>query len=133
MPRAEPFRRRGFTGTGMKQVVAEAQAPFGSLYPFFPGGKEQLGGEVVRWSGARYLELVTAVIDAASDAVAGIEDCFAGAARVLAETHHTDACPIGTVALEVAGTNEPLRPATAQVFETWIAAPAERYAAAGIP
>ena len=28
---AELFRRQGYSGTGLKQVVAEAQAPFGSL------------------------------------------------------------------------------------------------------
>ena len=49
---AELFRRQGYTGTGVKQIVAAASAPFGSLYHFFPGGKEQLGEEVIRWSGA---------------------------------------------------------------------------------
>ena len=51
---AELFRRQGYTGTGMKQIVAEAQAPFGSIYHFFPGGKEELGAEVIRWSGEMY-------------------------------------------------------------------------------
>ena len=40
---AELFRRYGYTGTGMKQIVAEAKAPFGSHLPLLPGGKEQLG------------------------------------------------------------------------------------------
>ena len=39
---AELFRRQGYNATGVKQIVTEAQAPFGSLYHFFPGGKEQL-------------------------------------------------------------------------------------------
>ena len=47
---------------------------------------------------------------------------FAGAAETLVETDYEDACPIATVALEVASTNEPLRQATADVFESWIAA-----------
>jgi AcrR family transcriptional regulator len=34
----ELFRRQGYTGTGLKQIVAEAAAPFGSIYHFFPGG-----------------------------------------------------------------------------------------------
>ena len=29
---AELFRRQGYTGTGLKQIVAEADAPFGSLF-----------------------------------------------------------------------------------------------------
>lgn len=127
------FRRYGYTGTGMKQVVAAANAPFGSLYHHFPGGKEQLGGEVIRRSGRMYFELFEAVYDAASDPVSGIEDFFAGAADVLRETDYADACPIATVALEVASTSEPLRLATAEVFEGWISGAARRFSEAGVP
>ena len=130
---AELFRRYGYTGTGLKQILAEANAPFGSLYHFFPAGKAQLGAEVVRRSGLMYQELVEAVFDAAPDVVSGTRDCFAGAAETLRQTDYADACPIETVALEVASTNEPLRIATADVFESWIESGAERYAAAGIP
>ena len=40
---AELFGRQGYHGTGIKQVVDAARAPFASLYHFFPGGKEELG------------------------------------------------------------------------------------------
>jgi AcrR family transcriptional regulator len=128
---AELFRRQGYTGTGVKQIVAEAKAPFGSLYHFFPGGKEELGAEVIRYSGAIYAQLLPAVFDAAPDLVSGVRLFFAGAAEHLVETDYEDACPIATVALEVASTNEPLRQATADVFESWIAAGAERFAGIG--
>ena len=130
---AELFRRYGYTGTGMKQVVAAANAPFGSLYHHFPGGKEQLGGEVIRRSGRMYFELFEIIYDGASDPASGVEDFFAGAAEVLRETDYADACPIATVALEVASTSEPLRLATAEVFEGWISGAAMRFAAAGVP
>lgn len=130
---AELFRRYGYTGTGMKQVVAEAGAPFGSLYHHFPGGKEQLGEKVVRRSGRMYFGLFEAIYDRAPNPVAGTEDFFAGAAEVLRETDYADACPIATIALEVASTNEPLRRATADVFEGWIGGAAGRFAAAGVP
>src|SRR5581483_1290035 len=54
---AEGFRRQGYMGTGLKQIAAEADAAFGSLYHFFPGGKEELGAEVIRWSGRMYMQL----------------------------------------------------------------------------
>jgi AcrR family transcriptional regulator len=130
---AELFRRYGYTGTGLKQIVADANAPFGSLYHFFPGGKQNLGEEVIRRSGRMYQQLVEAVFDAAPDVVTGTRDSFLGAAETLRATDYADACPIETVALEVASTNEPLRKATAEVFESWIASGAERFAAAGIP
>jgi len=129
---AELFMRYGYTGTGLKQIVADANAPFGSLYHHFPGGKQELGVEVIRRSGAMYFELVTGIFDAAPDVVSGVHDCFAGAAEVLRATDYADACPIETVALEVASTNEPLRAATAEVFESWIEGATVRFRAAGI-
>lgn len=118
------FLRYGYNGTGLKQIVAEADAPFGSVYHFFPGGKRQLGEEVVRRSGQIYLELVVGVLAAAEDLVQGVEDIFCGAAEVLRATGYADVCPIGTVALEVAGVDEALRVATAEVFQSWIDAAA---------
>jgi AcrR family transcriptional regulator len=129
---AELFRRHGYTGTGLKQVVAQAQAPFGSLYHFFPGGKEQLGEEVIRASGAFYLQLWHAIADPAPDPVAAIEDFFAGAAQTLIDTDYADACPIATIALEVASKHEALRVATADAFTSWIDAITADLRAAGL-
>jgi AcrR family transcriptional regulator len=129
---AQLFGRQGYNGTGLKLIVATAQAPFGSLYHFFPGGKEQLGAEVIRWSGAVYGQLLAAVFDPAPDVATAIGDFFAGAAAHLEETDYADACPIATVALEVASTNDTLRQATAEVFESWITALTARFVAAGI-
>lgn len=129
---AELFRRNGYTGTGVKQIVAAANAPFGSLYHFFPGGKTQLAEEVIRWSGGMYLHLIDAIFDPAPDVVTAIRNAYLGAAETLRETDYADACPIATVALEVASTSETLRQATADVFESWIAGAAERFAAAGV-
>src|ERR1700710_891289 len=119
-PGAELFRRQGYNGTGVKQIVTAAQAPFGSLYHHFPGGKEQLGEEVIRWSGAMYGRLGPGVFGQALDVASGVRMFFAGAAESLEETGWTDACPIATVALEVASTSEPMRLATAEVFTSWI-------------
>jgi AcrR family transcriptional regulator len=126
------FRRQGYTATGVKQIVSEAEAPFSSLYHFFPGGKDELAVEAIRSSGEMFKELVEGVFDAAPDALTGVHACFAGAAETLRQTGYADACPIATVALEVASTNEPLRKATAEVFESWIASATTRFAAAGI-
>jgi AcrR family transcriptional regulator len=129
---AELFRRQGYGATGMKQIVTAAQAPFGSVYHFFPGGKEQLGTETIRRSGALYGQLLPAVFDPAPDVVTATRDFFAGAAEHLRVTDYADACPIATVALEVSSSSEPLREACAEVFEGWIALASERFVDAGI-
>lgn len=129
---AELFRRQGYNATGVKQIVSAAQAPFGSLYHFFPGGKEQLGAEAIRTSGALYELLIPAVLDPAPDPVSGVRAFFAGAAEHLRETDYEDACPIATVALEVSSSSETMREACAEVFESWIAAGMARFQAAGL-
>ncbi|GLY43903.1 TetR family transcriptional regulator [Amycolatopsis sp. NBRC 101858] len=129
---AELFRRNGYSGTGLKQIVTEANAPFGSLYHFFPGGKEQLGQEVIRTSGLAYIQLFDLFIAPAPDLISGIEAFFAAGIATLQATDYVEGCPIATVALEVASTNEPLREATADVFTAWIEAGTEKFAKFGL-
>jgi AcrR family transcriptional regulator len=129
---AELMRRQGYAATGVKQIVTEAKAPFGSLYHHFPGGKEELGAESVRVSGALYELLIPAVFDPAPDLVSAVRAFFAGAAEHLRETDFEDACPIATVALEVSSSSETMRIACADVFESWITAGLPRFTAAGL-
>jgi AcrR family transcriptional regulator len=123
---AELFRRQGYNGTGLKQVVAQADAPFGSLYHHFPGGKGELGEQVITMAGAFFQALVTAVYDDESNTEDAVRAVFVGAAATLEATDYEDACPIATVALEVASTDDRLRRATAAVFEQWTVALTER-------
>lgn len=129
---AELFRRQGYSATGMKQIAAEAAAPFGSLYHFFPGGKESLGAETIRTSGRLYTRLFAEVAMQHEDIVEAVAACFGSAAQTLLETGYEDACPIATVALEVSSTSEPLRLATAEVFTEWIDGATAWFAGAGI-
>jgi AcrR family transcriptional regulator len=128
----ELFRRQGYNGTSLKQVTSAAGAPMGSLFHFFPDGKEELADAVLRSGGAVYRELYETIADAATDPASAVTDFFDGAAAVLEETGYLDACPSGTVALEVASTNDRLRGATADVFASWVEAAAVRLRAAGL-
>jgi AcrR family transcriptional regulator len=129
---AELFRKQGYAATGVKQIVTTAQAPFGSVYHFFPGGKEQLGAEAIRVSGSLYEQLIPAIFDPAPDLPTAVRNFFDGAAEHLRETDYVDACPIATIALEVSSTSQTLRAACAEVFESWIAAGAARHERSGL-
>jgi AcrR family transcriptional regulator len=128
----ELFRRQGYTGTGVKQILAEAGAPFGSLYHFFPGGKSALGAETVRRSGFLYGLLLGEYVPPEVELLNGVRAFFAAAARDLEESGYADACPIATVALEVSSRNEEMRLACAEVFDAWIEAGTWRFELAGI-
>src|SRR5256885_6761657 len=127
------FMQRGFAGSGLKQIAEASGAPIGSIYHSFPGGKTELAAETLRSSGRAYQAIVEAVVDATpGDVVTGVLAAFAGAAEVLRATDYADACPIATVALEVASSDETLRVVTAEVFESWLDSAAARLERAGM-
>jgi AcrR family transcriptional regulator len=129
---AATFMRQGYAGAGMKQLTVDSAAPFGSLYHFFPGGKQELATETLRWAGAMYAARVGAVIASTDDVVRAMTAAFEAAARTLEETDYADACPIATVALEVASTNDELRAVTHEVFESWLDGAVMTFTRAGI-
>lgn len=42
------FRKRGYHATGLNDILDMAQAPKGSMYHHFPGGKEEIGVYVIQ-------------------------------------------------------------------------------------
>src|SRR6476646_11582803 len=109
----ELFSRQGYAGTGLKSILAASDAPYGSLYHFFPGGKEELGVAVIDAGGVVYRELVEQFFVPNGNVVKETSDFFEGAASMIVETDYADACPIATIALETASTSEPMRGASA--------------------
>jgi TetR/AcrR family transcriptional repressor of lmrAB and yxaGH operons len=117
---AQLFRQQGYAGTGLKQITAVGQAPWGSLYHFFPGGKEELGARAIAHSGQRYLKLFDLVYArSGNDPAQSIHDLFHLSVDALEKSGFADGCPIATVALEAANTSDPLRHACDAVFTSW--------------
>ncbi|HEY1652909.1 MAG TPA: TetR/AcrR family transcriptional regulator [Acidimicrobiales bacterium] len=125
------FKRQGLHATGVKEILRVAGARSSSLYHFFPGGKEELAAEVIASAGADCQQLVEGVWDGEDDAIRGVREIYEAAADVLEASDYADICPIGTVAHEVAGNNDELRIATAEVFESWIDSACTRLVKAG--
>ncbi len=116
----ELFRVHGYNGTGLKDVTTTAQATTGSLYHFFPGGKADLAATVLVETGLVYQQLFEAIAAEAETPAQAVRNFFDGAADVLEATDYIDVCPIGTVAREVASTDDGLRSAANQAFAGWI-------------
>jgi hypothetical protein len=91
-----------------------------------------LAAETIKRAGEYYAQLVVGKLLAEPDLVSGVRAAFRAAGDDLAATDYADACPVETVALEVASTNEPLRLATAVVFDSWLDALALMLEAEGV-
>lgn len=128
----ELFRRKGYNGTSLSQISEASDATIGSIYHFFPGGKEALAVAVIETTGAVYRELFESIVASATGTSEAYRDVFVGAAAVLDATDYIDPCPIGTIAREVANTSEPLRLAARDAFNSWIAAACSHLVAGGV-
>lgn len=128
----ELFRRQGYTATSLSQIVKASHAPTGSIYHFFPGGKDEVAAEVLRVSGAQYADLVELILRSAEDPAEGVRQAFESVAQLLTESDFIDPCPIGTIAREVATTNESLRQVANEVMSGWETRLASVYTDAGM-
>jgi AcrR family transcriptional regulator len=126
------FRAQGYSGTGLKQLAAEAQAPWSSMYHFFPDGKEQLAEEVIRYGGELYAQMIRQCFAAYPDPRDAVAAMFSGEAKILRSSGFRNGCPVASVALDVASTTDKVRKPCAEVFGSWIDTLAEGIAATGM-
>jgi TetR/AcrR family transcriptional repressor of lmrAB and yxaGH operons len=110
---------KGYEATALLDVVDAAKASRGSIYFHFPEGKQQLALEALSYSTRRALERSASAIQHG----ASTADVVRRTAKVLAagleESEFAMGCPVATVALEIANTNEPLRQLSADFFSEW--------------
>jgi TetR/AcrR family transcriptional repressor of lmrAB and yxaGH operons len=110
---------QGYHATGLNQIVAESGTPKGSLYHYFPDGKDGLIEEAIIHTS----QMIAANLQAGMAAYARASEAIPAFLRTLA--HHVQASgfqaggPITAVALEAASTNERLNAACHQAYQSW--------------
>ena len=117
---AELLRVQGYAATSLQQLARAAQAPIGSIYHHFRGGKREIAAAALRQAGAAYIQLLPMLLDQHADLAAAIDAAFAAAADDIANTGWANMCPVGTVAGEIADTEPELRQAAAEVIASWV-------------
>ena len=116
----ELFRARGYEGVGVAELLEASGAPRGSLYFHFPGGKEQIGVEVI----ARVAEAVLAQFKGLGqkevDLNTYIDTVFKHTAKTVKERDFGVSCPIAVIAGESSTAHSPeLTAAVARAFKNW--------------
>jgi TetR/AcrR family transcriptional regulator, lmrAB and yxaGH operons repressor len=113
------FRRQGFHGTALHDVLAAAGSPRGSLYFHFPGGKEQIGEAALELAGEAVRAKIALAAAASPSAAAFLTGITRAMAADLQESDFCNGCPIATTALETAAQSEVLRAAAHRAFQNW--------------
>ncbi len=104
-------------------------APIGSLYYYFPRGKEELGAAAVAFGAAEFAEILQAGVSGAAAPGEALAACAVLLADRLEASGWSDGCPVATVALETVQRSEPLQAAAAEALDGWVALVAGRLVA----
>jgi TetR/AcrR family transcriptional repressor of lmrAB and yxaGH operons len=125
------LERQGFHATGLNQIVAESETPRGSLYYYFPEGKEELAAEALQFKAQQMSEWMRHLLAASDDPAEAIYQAIVGMANHLEGGGCKGGAPIAAVALETAGCSERLRQASELAYQALTAPIQEKLLAGG--
>jgi AcrR family transcriptional regulator len=132
---AQLIRRKGVSGTGMREIVIEAGAPRGSLQHYFPGGKEELVSDALLWMGnvaARRIQRCLSELE--SRTPSALLASIVGTWRHdLAIEQFSAGCPLAAAAADTAATSEQLRQVLRRAFDGWLEPLSGSLAGLGVP
>ncbi|MBK8112023.1 MAG: TetR/AcrR family transcriptional regulator [Saprospiraceae bacterium] len=118
---ARLIREKGMAATGINEIITTAGLPKGSMYHYFPGGKEELVKAALHsykdWLGQSFKARMKGSTTA-EQGLCGIVDFFI---HDLTTSHYVAGCPVATVALESAGTAPGVTEGVREVMDHWIA------------
>ncbi|MFE3249468.1 TetR/AcrR family transcriptional regulator [Streptomyces sp. NPDC059209] len=113
------MQRQGYDGTGIKQISTEAGATLGSVYHFFPGGKQQLAVAAIGHGDREFADELRLTLDGAADPGQAVIDCAHRLAEGLRESDWVEGCPVTSTALGTAGRAPDIQEAAAAAFANW--------------
>lgn len=123
---------QGYHATGLNQIIKESGSPKGSLYYYFPGGKEELAVEAVRQVGATVLNRIRENLQIVDNPAEAVQLFIRNIAIQVERSGFRAGGPITTIALETAGSSELLREACEDIYSGWRSAFAQKLENGGI-
>lgn len=116
---ADMLRRRGLNATSVRDLAKHAQAPLGSTYHYFPGGKPQMVTEAVRLAGEKVGRGLAKALE--EGPVKGVHTFFAFWREIVVSTDFRAGCPVLAVTLEEPANEEDAAAlaAAAEAFAAW--------------
>lgn len=105
------LEQQGYHATGLNQIVKESGTPRGSLYYYFPDGKEELAAEAVTLRMNTMASWTRRSLGEIDDPVEAIYAMILKISRQCAQNDCSGGAPIAAVALEASNKSERIRQA----------------------
>lgn len=115
----ELLELQGYHATGLNQIIKESGSPKGSLYYYFPGGKEELAAEAVKYVGDIVLGRIRDNLALIPDAAEAVYTFISTIAHHVEHSGFRAGGPITIVAMEAAATSDVLRQVCQGIYEGW--------------
>ena len=110
------FATKGYNATGINEILKKSNAPKGSLYYYFPEGKEQLADEALKVLSEKiYLE-INQSLDKFNEPLKGFQDHLYNIAKNIERDLFKPNISISLMALETHSFSEKLRLRCEQIF-----------------
>ena len=93
------FRRQGYASTSLSEVVEKSQAPRGSIYHHFPGGKEELAREAIALAARGVQRQIRQLAGSAREPGQLVRLLFSAFSHALEKSDFREGCPLATLAL----------------------------------
>jgi TetR/AcrR family transcriptional repressor of lmrAB and yxaGH operons len=110
------LEKQGYHGTGLNEIVKESGTPKGSLYYYFPEGKEQITAEAVLQSGRVVSERIRTGLGTSSSARKAIQDFILLIAENVERSGFAAGGPLTAVAMETATQSERINLACREAY-----------------
>lgn len=127
------LEERGYHGSGIAEIVARSEAPKGSVYFHFPGGKEQIAAEAVAYAASVTAARIREGIVGPGDAAEAIASFTAAIADHVEASGFAAGGPLLIVAAETAAAGGPVNEACRAAYDRLRSPVEERLRAAGLP
>lgn len=114
------LRRGGLSGAGINHVIDASQAPKGSVYHYFPGGKQQLVSEALRAAERTVGESFATVFADTAPVADKVRALFTKTAAGLEANEYAKGCPVAAVTLDLDRHSRALGEVCGDVFDGWV-------------
>ena len=128
---ADMISRRGLNATSVRQLAKHTDAPLGSTYHYFPGGKYDLATAAVQWADDLTVKVLTKELAAGPEA--GLQAFLSMWRKVVLDSNFHAGCPVLAVSIEDVADEGHAAPrdAAAAAFARWTSLLADSLRGAG--